>query len=93
MDNMANTVTNEKAVIEQLVVTNVKQDSTISTQAIPILSLSDEFKRIQIRIINKGVIGGRGGRSNDISKFLKYGYFWSHGYKVLYMIPDCKNKK
>ena len=72
---------------------HAKQASTIATQSTTILSLSDEFKRIQIRIIDKGVIGGRGGRSNDISKFLKYGYFWSHGYKVFYMSPDCKNKK
>ena len=41
MDNMANTITNEKAVIEKLVVNKVKQGSTISAQATTIFFLSD----------------------------------------------------
>ena len=74
MDNMANAITNEKAVLEQLVATNAKQASTISTQATTILSLLDEVKKIQLKIINKGVRGGRGGKSEDVSKFMKGGY-------------------
>ena len=39
MDNMANSVTNKKAVLEKLTVTNAKQASTITTQATTILAL------------------------------------------------------
>ena len=74
MDNMANAVDNKKAFLEKLVANNSKQASTIATQATTILSLSDEVKQIQLRIINKGVRGGRGGKSEDVSKFMKGGY-------------------
>ena len=41
MDKMDNTVTNEKAVLEGLVVTIAKQASTIATKATNTLALSD----------------------------------------------------
>ena len=71
MDNRANTVTNEKAVLEQLVTTNAKQASNIATQATTILALSDEVNKLQLSIINKGGRLGRGGNSNNVRKFLK----------------------
>ena len=92
MENTTNTVTNEKAVLEQLVATNAKQASTIATQATTILVLSDKVKKLQLSIINKGVRDGRGGNSDNARKFLKDGYCWSHGYKVSHMAPDCNNK-
>ena len=76
MNNMANYATNKKAVLEQLVETNSKQASTIDTQAITNLSLSDEVKQIQLSIINKGVRGVIGGKYDNVRKFLKYGYCW-----------------
>ena len=66
MDNMDNSVTNKKDVIEKLVEANVKQASTIATQATTILSLSDEVNQLQLSIINKGGRGGRGGKYDDI---------------------------
>ena len=45
-DNMDKTVTREKDVIDQLVVTNYKQDPIISTQATTILTLYDEVKQL-----------------------------------------------
>ena len=68
MDNMANVVINEKAVIEQLLGTNSKQASTIATQSTNILSLSDEVKKIQLRITKKGRSSGRGGNSDNVRK-------------------------
>ena len=41
MDNKTNCVTNEKALIEQLVATNGKQASTIATSFTTVLTLSD----------------------------------------------------
>ena len=93
MDNMANVVTNEKDVLNQLGAINSRQASTIATQATTILSLINKSKQIQLRIINKGGRGGIGGKSDDIKKCLKYGYFWLHVYKVSHMRPDCKIKK
>ena len=74
MDNIGNAVTNEKTVLEQLVETNSKQDSNISKQAITTLALSNEVKQLQIRIINKGGRGSRGGKYDDVRKCLKDGY-------------------
>ena len=92
MENTTNTVTNKKAVLEQLVATNAKKASTIATQATTILVLSDKVKKLQLSIINKGVRDGRGGNSDNARKFLNDGYCWLHGYKVSHMVPDCNNK-
>ena len=54
MDNMANAVTNKKAVIEKLVATNTNQASTIATKVITIITLSDEVNQLQLRIIYRG---------------------------------------
>ena len=66
MYNMANVVTNEKAVLEQLMATNSKKASTISTQGTTIITLSDEVNQLQLRIVNKGGRGGIGGRSDNV---------------------------
>ena len=58
MDNMDNTVTSKKDFLEQIMTTNTKQASTITTQATTILALSDEVKQLQLSIINKGGAGG-----------------------------------
>ena len=73
MDNMDNAITNEKDVLEQLVDTNSNQASTITTQATTILSLSYEVKIHQLRITNRSGRSGRGGKSNNVTKFLKDG--------------------
>ena len=52
MDNMANTITKEKSVLEQLVATNAQKACTIAPQATTILDLSDEVKQLQLRITN-----------------------------------------
>ena len=92
MDNMSNSVTNKKAVLEKLVATNAKKPSTIITQATTNLSLSYEVKKLQLSIVNKGFIGVIGGNYDNVSKWLKCGYCWSRGYKVLHKSPDFKNK-
>ena len=74
MDNIAKAFTNEKAILEQLVVTNAKKASTIDTQATTILSLSDKLKKLQLSITNRGSRGGRGGNFDEVIKFLKDGY-------------------
>ena len=92
MDNMANAVTNENAFIEQLTTNNSKQASTISTQAITIISLSDEVKKLQLKITDKGGRGGIGGKSDNSRKFLKDRYCYLHSFKVSHMRPDCNTK-
>ena len=62
MNNMANTIKNEKAIIEQPEATNTKQASTIATQSTTILHLSYEFKQLQLIIINKQGRVGIGGK-------------------------------
>ena len=74
MDSMDNSVTNKKDVLERLVPTNTKQASIIATQATTVLDLSDEAKQQQLRIINKEVKGDIRGKSNNTTKFTKYGY-------------------
>ena len=59
MDNMTNVVTNERAVLEQLVATNANKASTITNQATTILALSEEVKQLQLKITNRGIRGGR----------------------------------
>ena len=71
MDNMDNVVKNKKSVLEQLVETNIKQSSTIVTQATIILVISDEVNKIQQIIINKRGRVSRGGKSDDDGKSLK----------------------
>ena len=51
MDNMANAVTNENTVLEQLVVTNAKQATTIATQTTTIQNLSVEVRQLQLKIL------------------------------------------
>ena len=58
MDNMDNAVTNKKSFLDKLVATNANQASIISIKSTTIISLSDEFKKLQLRIIN---ISNRGG--------------------------------
>ena len=50
MDNMANFVTSDKAILQQLMATNNKKSSTITTQATTILALSYEVRKSQLRI-------------------------------------------
>ena len=90
---MANAVTNEKAFIEQLMTKNTTQDSNIATQATTILALSDEFKKLQLKITDKGGRGGIGVNSDNSRKCLKDRYCYSHGYKVSHIRPDCKKKE
>ena len=73
MDNMANAVTNENTVLEQLVVTNAKQATTIATQTTTIQNLSVEVRQLQLKISTRGGRGGISGKSDDVSKFLKDG--------------------
>ena len=93
IDNMAKSITNKKAVLDKLVANNYKQSSNISMKANNIPTLSDESKKRQLRIINRGSRGGRGGKSDDARKFPKDGYCWSHGYKVLHMSSDYRNNE
>ena len=73
MDNITNSVTNEKDVMEKLVATKENQTTTISIQANTILSV--EVKKMQLNITNRG---GRGGKSDGVRKLLKDGYCCSH---------------
>ena len=93
MDNISNAVTNEKDVLDQIVAINAKQSSTIATRSTNTISLSDNSNQLQLRIINKGSRGGRVVKSENVRKYLKDGYLWFHGYKVLHMIPNHKNNK
>ena len=85
---MASAIANEKNFLEKLVATNVKQAANIAKQDTPIHTLTGEVKKIQLKLANRG---GRGVKSDNIRKCLKYGYFWSQGYNLSHMRPDWKN--
>ena len=52
--------------------TNTEQATTIATQYTTTQNLSIELKKIQIKLDNRCGIGGK---SNEISKWLKGGYW------------------
>ena len=86
LDNMINTVTNEKAVLSELVATNTNQEVTIDTQASTIKNLTGQVKifKEQVNALKKcsrtsSTSSGRRGSGVD---YQKGGYCWDHRYRV-----------
>ena len=80
LDNIANTATNEKTVIEQLVATNSKQEATINTQASTIKILTVQVKTLNKQVLSLGskVVGS----STNSGSWVKNAYSWLHSYGV-----------
>ena len=68
MKNMTNAVTNEKTVLEKLVVTNTNQVTPIVTLSTTIHTLSIEVKQLQLNLAN---IDFKDGKSYGVRKCLK----------------------
>jgi hypothetical protein len=84
LDNLASTVTNEKAILKQLIATK----SSLATSN---TTLTNQVKALREQLVSKTKGGGgRGGGSNDPNRKKgpdPTGYCWLHGYQLATPVP------